>query len=103
LPDGYEKYPPLTPDEVIKILASKGFLHTGTEGSHRQYEKGSRKVTVDAAMRDFGIDLMQSMIRQSGMDREEFYSATKATAKKINKRYKKSASSEDTDPAESSS
>jgi len=86
---GTKKYPTLTPDEVIKILAAKGFLYTGTEGSHRQYEKGSRKVTVDVAMRDYGIDLMQSMIRQSGMDREEFYCATKATAKKINKRYKK--------------
>ena len=56
---GTKKYPTLTPDEVIKILAAKGFLYTGTEGSHRQYEKGSRKVTVDAAMRDYGIDLMQ--------------------------------------------
>ena len=56
---GTKKYPPLTPDEVIKILAAKGFLYKGTEGSHRQYEKGSRKVTVDVAMRDYGIDLMQ--------------------------------------------
>ena len=42
-----------------------------------------RLVTVDASVSSFGIDLMKSMIRQSGYARETFYGATKKTKKKI--------------------
>lgn len=85
-----KKYPPLTPDEVIRILKKRGFLLKSTEGSHSQYEgtvkKEIKKVTVDTAEKEFNIFLMQSMIRQSGLSREEFYCTTKATAQKINKK-----------------
>lgn len=81
-----KKYPPLTPREVIEILKAQGFQLKETEGSHAQYEKGSRKVTVDMAVKEFDPFLLQSMIRQSGLDRDSFYSSTKAAAKKINKR-----------------
>lgn len=45
-----------------------------------------RKVTVDMAEYEYGDFLMQSMIRQSGMNRDDFYCSHKSTAKKINKR-----------------
>lgn len=83
-----KKYPPLTPDEVIKILKKRGFILKATEGSHAQYEgevKGlTKKVTVDEAEKEFGNFLIKSMIRQSGLSREEFYCSTKATALKVN-------------------
>ena len=88
-----KKYPPLTPQEVINILKKREFKFDTQEGSHQQY-KGStkgetRKVTVDIAEKDFDTFLMQSMIRQSGLTRDEFYCSTKATAQKINKRLDK--------------
>jgi hypothetical protein len=39
-------------------------------------------VTVDVSRAEFREDLMKSMIRQSNPTREEFYSATKRTARK---------------------
>lgn len=75
------KYPPLTPTEVEKILERAGFILKRTSGSHNQWEgivKGKRRlVTVDKLSRSsetFGKRLMKSMIRQSGMTKDEFYS-----------------------------
>jgi predicted RNA binding protein YcfA (HicA-like mRNA interferase family) len=75
------KYPPLTPAEVEKILERAGFTLKRTSGSHNQWEgtvKGMRRlVTVDQLSRSsetFGKKLMKSMIRQSGMTNDEFYS-----------------------------
>lgn len=45
-----------------------------------------RKVTVDVAENECYEDLIKSMIRQSGMSREEFYRSSKRAAKKINMR-----------------
>ena len=88
-----KKYPPLTPKEVINILNKRGFKFVGQEGSHRQYDgiikERKRKVTVDMAEKDFDNFLMQNMIRQSGLTRDEFYCSTKTTAQKINKRVNK--------------
>jgi predicted RNA binding protein YcfA (HicA-like mRNA interferase family) len=83
---GKRRYPPLTPSEVCAILTEWSFKRKNQEGSHRQYEgviKGQRKiVTVDMAEDDFDDFLVKSMISQSGLTREQFYGATKKTAKK---------------------
>ncbi len=86
-----KKYPPLTPGEVIAILKAWGFRFDRNKGSHEQYEGfigGERKlVTVDTAISAFSDFLMGSMISQSGLSRDNFYCATKGTAKKINKKF----------------
>ena len=82
-----KKYPPLTPKEVIEILKAQDFTFKESEGSHAQYEKGSRKVTVDMAVKEFDPFLLQSMMRQAGLDRDSFYTSTKTGAKKINMRF----------------
>lgn len=83
-----KRYPPLTPKEVISILTARNFSLKTQEGSHAQFEgivnETAKKVTVDMAEKDFGIDLIKSMIRQSGLTREEFYCSTKKTTQKIN-------------------
>jgi len=85
---GQRKYPPLTPDEVIAILKGLKFAHKRTTGSHEQYECIGNEiyprsvVTVDTAHAEFDDDLVKSMIRQSNRSREEFYGATKRTARK---------------------
>jgi predicted RNA binding protein YcfA (HicA-like mRNA interferase family) len=86
---GKRRYPPLKPSEVMAILAALGFTLKRTKGSHHHYERTAgnppqrRLVTVDTAVSDFSDDLIKSMIRQSGVSREEFYRATPATARKI--------------------
>ena len=86
---GKRRYPPLTPSEVVAVLKSLGFAFKRQDGSHAHYERAADKerrralVTVDASVDEFWEELMKSMIRQSGFSREEFYGATKGTAKKI--------------------
>ena len=88
---GSKSYPPLTPTEVISILEALQFKLKKQTGSHAHYEldaaldsQGIRRVvTVDMSVAEFWVDLMQSMIRQSGVDRKKFYGATKKTKRKI--------------------
>ncbi len=87
---GSKKYPSLTVREIQAILEARGFTLLHTSSSHEQWghdniDDKKRLVTVDTHG-DFGIDLIRSMIRQSGLTREQFYCSTKKTAKKINKK-----------------
>ena len=90
---GKRKYIPLTPAEVEAVLRALQFTFKVQVGSHAQFERPAdqtRKraiVTVDRAKRDFGDDLMASMIRQSGFSRDEFYGATRKTARKASVRF----------------
>ena len=86
---GRRRYPPLTPYEVVAVLKSLGFAFKRQDGSHAHYECAADEkrqralVTVDMSVDAFWEELMKSMIRQSGFSREQFYGATKGTAKKI--------------------
>ncbi len=88
-----KKYPPLTPEEVIRILKERSFTYTRTTGSHEHYEgivRGKRRsVVVDLHYGQFTVKLIKYMIGQSGLTREEFYGSTRRTAKKINLRAKR--------------
>lgn len=84
-------YPPLTPAEVRDILRARGFTLARTRSSHEQWTHpdtgGSRRaVTVDSTRREFSVDLVKSMISQSGLSRESFYCSTQRCARKINKK-----------------
>jgi predicted RNA binding protein YcfA (HicA-like mRNA interferase family) len=89
---GKRKYPPLTPSEVIAILGALGFSEKNRVGDHRQYEReadGARPrsiVTVDMGQKDFDDFLLSSMVRQSNFSRDEFYGATKRTARRASVR-----------------
>ena len=84
------KYPPLKLREILAILRSLGFVEKSSVGSHHKYTrtvKGiQREVTVDYAIDDFDAFLIKSMISQSGFSREDFYCATKKTARKIGRK-----------------
>jgi predicted RNA binding protein YcfA (HicA-like mRNA interferase family) len=86
---GRQRYPPLTPSEVVAILIALKFTLKRQVGSHCIYElPGSSArlrsvVTVDMNESDFDKFLIKSMIRQSNHSREEFYGATERTRKKI--------------------
>ncbi|HEX9973999.1 MAG TPA: type II toxin-antitoxin system HicA family toxin [bacterium] len=83
----HKKYPILKLKEVLAILSALGFSEIRSEGSHHHYmaiiNDQKRVVTVDHGKIEFDAFLIKSMIAQSGLSREEFYGATKGTAKKI--------------------
>jgi predicted RNA binding protein YcfA (HicA-like mRNA interferase family) len=85
---GKRSTPPLKPSEVVVILTNLGFLFKRQEGSHAQYEhladpKHPRSlVSVDMHYREFDDQMMRNMIRQSNRTREEFYGATKRSARR---------------------
>ena len=74
------KLPRLTPREVRANLMALGFTHKRTDGSHETWERPADAthvrgvVTVDAAVKQFGPQLMKSMIRQSKLTSKEFCS-----------------------------
>lgn len=82
------RYPPLTPSEVTAILGKLGFTFKRKQGSHEQYERPADAdrprsvVTVDVKLTEFDDYLLKSMIEQSNHTRDEFYGATKRTARK---------------------
>ena len=82
-----KKYPPLTDTEVVAILSKLGFQYSHSEGGHDFYKATHSgkawKVTVDPKASPFNDFLLKSMIAQSGYSRDQFYGATKKTAKKI--------------------
>jgi len=85
---GKRKYPPLTPSEVKSIVGALGFKFRRKDGSHAQYERLATGkyprsiVTIDEHYSEFDDDLIKNMIRQSNHSRDEFYGATKSTARK---------------------
>lgn len=82
-----KRYPPLTDSEVVAILTKLGFQYTHSAGGHDFYKTTHSgrpwTVTVDAKESPFNDFLLKSMIAQSGYSRDQFYCATKKTAKKI--------------------
>lgn len=90
---GKRSHPPLTPSEVEAIVLALGFQFKRQEGSHAQFERGAdgvrprSVVTIDKAEKEFDGYLLKSMIRQSNYTREEFYGATKKTARKASVKF----------------
>ena len=67
----------ITSKEVEKVLKKYGFVFVGQKGSHQQF-KGiikdvKRRVTVLDNKKDFDIKTFQSLVRQSGLERELFF------------------------------
>jgi predicted RNA binding protein YcfA (HicA-like mRNA interferase family) len=69
-------YPPLKCKDVKQILKALGFSYRNTEGSHENWTKDLprfRKVTVDCPKAPFSQMLIESMARQAGVSKKEFY------------------------------
>jgi len=65
--------PSLKPREVLEILFAAGFKKIRTSGSHIRLVKNSRFVTVPFHSRSsIPKGTLQSILRQSGLSREEF-------------------------------
>ena len=66
---------PLHWQVVERILLTIGFKHHRTKGSHRIYVKAGRLMHVTVpAHREIPVGTLHSIIRQTGLSREEFLS-----------------------------
>jgi len=68
------KLPSLTPKKVIKILEKHGFQLDHSSGSHMVYYHPERRkrLTIPFHRRDIPKGTLISILKQAGIDREEF-------------------------------
>lgn len=66
------KLPALKPREVIKALEKAGFKFIRQKGSHRIYIKGNLGITVSYHNKDLKTGTLRHIIKQSGLEVEEF-------------------------------
>jgi Predicted periplasmic or secreted lipoprotein len=74
---GNRKYLPIRPKRIRAVLVNHSFSLKRTKGDHEQWEgvvNGERKiVTVPNYSELKDPDLIKSIIRQSGLSRDDFY------------------------------
>lgn len=81
-----KQWPPLTADEIGACLKALGFVRDRDESSHQiwVHEETRQIVPVDTKWKPVSSSLLKHIVtEQLRMKREEFYGATKSTAKKI--------------------
>jgi predicted RNA binding protein YcfA (HicA-like mRNA interferase family) len=58
--------------KIINTLLKNGFVFISQRGSHQKYRKGDKTVIVPAPRKEIPIGTFRSIIRQSGLNPEEF-------------------------------
>jgi len=58
--------------QIIKVLVDNGFSFISQRGSHAKYRKGSRTVIVPSPKKEIPLGTFRSIIRQSGLTKENF-------------------------------
>jgi predicted RNA binding protein YcfA (HicA-like mRNA interferase family) len=68
------KLPRLTPQKIIKILESRGFVLDRTKGSHHIFfHPGSkRRAVVPVHRKDLPVGTLIEILKQAGIDRDDF-------------------------------
>lgn len=59
------------PKQIIKVLEEKGFKFIRQKGSHRLYRKDDSSVTIPYHNKDLKPGTLQSILRQSGIKKED--------------------------------
>jgi predicted RNA binding protein YcfA (HicA-like mRNA interferase family) len=71
------EFPPLTCKDVKAILSCLGFIFDTQKGSHEHWvliKNGKKyKVTVDCPKSPFSQILINSMAKQAGLSKKDFY------------------------------
>lgn len=72
------------PKQLEKRISKLGFIFVRSRGSHRQYtcELGCHTTTIAFHPGDMPRSDIQSVIRQTGCTKDQFYSAQKQCIKK---------------------
>ena len=58
--------------KIIKTLIKNGFIFISQRGSHNKYRKGDKSVIVPSPRKEIPIGTFRSIIRQSGLDLNDF-------------------------------
>jgi predicted RNA binding protein YcfA (HicA-like mRNA interferase family) len=61
-----------TSKHIIKVLANNGFILVGQKGSHKKFRKDERTVIVPDPRKEIPMGTFYSILRQSGLEREDF-------------------------------
>lgn len=67
------KLPVLTPKDVIRVLAKRGFILDRTKGSHQIFihPETRQRAVVPVHRRDLPQGTLLSILKQAGIDRED--------------------------------
>jgi predicted RNA binding protein YcfA (HicA-like mRNA interferase family) len=68
------KLPRLTPQKIIKILESRGFVLDRTKGSHHIFfhPESKRRAVVLVHRKDLPVGTLIEILKQAGIDRDDF-------------------------------
>jgi predicted RNA binding protein YcfA (HicA-like mRNA interferase family) len=58
--------------QIIKALKDNDFVFVSQRGSHAKFKKGNRIVIVPSPKKEIPMGTFRSIIRQSGLTREDF-------------------------------
>ena len=58
--------------QIIKVLKANGFVLASQKGSHAKFKKGNRIVIVPSPKKEIPMGTFRSIIRQSGLNRDDF-------------------------------
>jgi len=58
--------------QIIKALKTNGFVLVSQRGSHVKFKKDNRVVIVPSPKKEIPMGTFRSIIRQSGLTREDF-------------------------------
>jgi predicted RNA binding protein YcfA (HicA-like mRNA interferase family) len=58
--------------KIISALLKNGFIFVSQKGSHQKYRKDEKTVIVPAPRKEIPIGTFRSIIRQSGLNQNEF-------------------------------
>ena len=53
--------------DLIKVLTRGGWVHSRTKGSHHQFTKDGKAVTVPHPKKDLGLGLVKAILKQAGI------------------------------------
>jgi predicted RNA binding protein YcfA (HicA-like mRNA interferase family) len=59
--------------EIIAVLLAHGFVKQSQKGSHQKFCKDEKTVIVPAPKKEIPIGTLQSIIKQAGLTRDDFY------------------------------
>jgi predicted RNA binding protein YcfA (HicA-like mRNA interferase family) len=62
----------LSSREIIRVLEKKGFVLISQKGSHKKFKKNNRTVIVPDPKKEIPRGTFASILRQSGLDKNDF-------------------------------
>jgi predicted RNA binding protein YcfA (HicA-like mRNA interferase family) len=58
--------------QIIKVLLKNRFIQVGQKGTHKKFRKENNTVIVPDPRREIPMGTFHSILRQSGLKREDF-------------------------------